>query len=165
VLGVIGEGPTHGFAVATLLAEDGAVGQVWTVARPLVYRELDQLTRLRLVAERDTQRSEQGPNRTIVEITEPGQVALRDWLGRPVQHVRDVRSLLLLKLALLTRAGADPRPLLHSQREQFLPQVHGLAAVRDQADGFERLLAQWRLANSRAVLDFLDAALSDHPPG
>ncbi len=28
-------------------------------------------------------------------------------------------------------------------------------------EGFERTLAQWRLANSRATLEFIDAALAD----
>ena len=42
VLGVVAEGPTHGFAVAAVLAPDGPLGQVWTLPRPMVYRELDK---------------------------------------------------------------------------------------------------------------------------
>jgi hypothetical protein len=44
-----------------------------------------------------------------------------DWLTRPVEHTRDVRSELLVKLALLDRAGKDPQPLLAAQREQLVP--------------------------------------------
>jgi DNA-binding PadR family transcriptional regulator len=161
VLGAVAEGPTHGFAVAQLLAADGDLGRVWTVARPMVYRELDKLIQLHLVAEGAIERTGQGPARTIVEATPTGRGALRRWLIEPVKHVRDVRSALLLKLALLARSDVDPRPLLAAQREWFEPQLAGLEQTRDQAEGFERTVAQWRLANSRATLRFIDAALAD----
>ena len=161
VLGAVAEGPTHGFAVAQLLAADGELGRVWTVRRPMVYRELDKLVQLHLVVEGATERSGQGPARTIVEATPAGRTALRRWLVEPVQHVRDVRSALLLKLAFLARADADPRALLTAQRARFEPQLAGLEQARDRAEGFERTIAQWRLANSRATLEFIDTTLAD----
>ena len=161
VLGAVAEGPTHGFAVAQLLSADGPLGRVWTVPRPMVYRELDKLIQLDLIAEGALERTAQGPARTIVEVTPAGRAAVTDWLGQPVQHVRDVRSALLLKLVLIARAGGDPEPLLAAQRERFEPQLAGLERTRDQAEGFERTLAQWRLANSRATLQFIEAALAD----
>lgn len=161
VLGAVREGPTHGFAVAQLLAADGALGQIWTVARPMVYRELAKLAGLGLVAERSTQRSQLGPARTIVSVTAAGRAALEHWLVEPVEHVRDVRSLLLLKLALLARADQESGALLSAQRERFGAQLEGLRAARDHAEGFDRVLAQWRVASSQAAVEFLDAALAD----
>lgn len=158
VLGVLAEGPTHGFAVAQLLGAGGPLGRVWSVPRPLVYRELNRLVQLGLAVERATERSEQGPARTIVAITPAGRRAARRWLARPVDHVREVRSALLLKLALLDRAGTDPRPLLEAQRQRLQPQLAGLEKLCDRAEGFDLVLAQWRLASSRATLQFLDAA-------
>ena len=38
VLCLISEGPTHGFAIAGLLARDGSLGRVWHVQKPVVYR-------------------------------------------------------------------------------------------------------------------------------
>jgi PadR family transcriptional regulator AphA len=161
VLGVVAEGPTHGFALAQILAADGALGQVWTLPRPMVYRELSKLVALGLVAERATEHSHRGPARTIVAVTPAGRRTVKDWLAAPVDHVRDVRSSLLLKLALLQRAGVDPRPLLRAQQQRLGPQLAGLEQLRDRAVGFERLLGQWRLASSQATLQFLDAALGD----
>ena len=161
VLGAVAEGPTHGFAVSQLLSADGPLGQVWTVPRPMVYRELDKLIQLDLVAEGALERTAQGPARTIVEATLAGRAAVTDWLGRPVQHVRDVRSALLLKLVLIERAGGDPESLLTAQRERFEPQLAGLEQTRDRAEGFDRTLAQWRVANSLATVEFIDAALAD----
>ena len=159
VLGVLAEGPTHGFAVAQLLGAGGPLGRVWSVPRPLVYRELNRLVQLGLAVERATERSGQGPARTIVAITPAGRRAARRWLAEPVDHVREVRSALLLKLALLDRAGTDPRSLLEAQRRRLQPQLAGLEQFRDQAEGFDLVLAQWRLASSEATLHFVDAAL------
>ncbi|MGH3471675.1 MAG: PadR family transcriptional regulator [Nocardioidaceae bacterium] len=160
VLGVVAEGPTHGFAVAQLLAEDGSLGRVWTVPRPLVYQALNKLLDQGLIAQQATERSHVGPSRRIVTVTTGGRRVLRRWLATPVEHVRDIRSLLLLRLALLDRAGTDPRPLLEAQRTRLEPQRAALEQQLDRNDGFERVLAQWRLASSHATLEFIEAILS-----
>jgi DNA-binding PadR family transcriptional regulator len=157
VLGVIAEGPTHGFAVAQLLAPDGALGQIWTLPRPAVYQILKTLLQLGLVSERSTERSDRGPARTIVAVTPAGRRQVRGWLAQPVDHVRDVRSLLLLKLALLDRSGGDRVPLVEAQRRWLLPRLEALEQRRDVSDGFERVLAEWRVASSQATRQFLDA--------
>lgn len=164
VLGVIAEQSVHGFVVSRQLAADGELGRVWTVPRPIVYRELKKLIGLRLVAAGPSEPSDQGPARTTMTITPAGQDVLDRWLREPVDHVREVRALLLLKLALLDRRGEDPQPLLRAQRERLLPQLTGLERRRAAATGFERRLAEWRLASTRATLAFLDATLADVPP-
>ena len=160
VLGVVAEGPTHGFAVARLLAPDGPLGQIWSLPRPVVYQALRKLAQLELIGPQSTERSDRGPERTILKVTPAGRGQLRRWLGEPVDHVRDVRSALLIKLALLERAGRDPGPLLEAQRAQLLPRLDGLARVRDAAAGFDRVLAEWRYTSSEATLRFLDAIAS-----
>jgi PadR family transcriptional regulator AphA len=157
VLGVVAESPTHGFAVTALLGKEGELGRIWTVPRPLVYHALKKLAQHGLVRDADTQPSSQGPTRTIVAATAEGDRLVAEWLSAPVEHVRDVRSLLLLKLALLDRRGVDPQPLLRAQRRLFLPMRAERERWRDDAEGFERVLAQWRLLSVQTVLDFLDS--------
>ena len=43
VLCVAAEKPTHGFAIAAQLGRGSALGAVWYVARPQVYRSLERL--------------------------------------------------------------------------------------------------------------------------
>ena len=155
VLGAVAEAPTHGFAVAQLLAPDSDLGRIWTLPRPVVYQVIRKLVTLGLLAARRTEPSRRGPVRTVVAVTPLGRAALRRWLYEPVDHVRDVRSLLLLKLALLDRAGADPVPLVRAQERRVTHQLVALEAARDAADGFERVLLEWRIASSRATLGFL----------
>jgi len=158
VLAIVAEGPTHGFAVAKTLAPAGEIGRVWSLSRPLVYRSLDQLVDIGLVAKGAAKPSARGPHRTTVETTARGNRMVRGWLNEPVDHVRDVRSLLMLKLLFITRSQLDPRPLLDAQKEQMLPVAAALEARALSAEGFERTLAQWRLESTRALLRFLDTA-------
>ena len=79
----------------------------------------------------------------------------------PVGHIRDVRSELMVKLALLDRAGADPRSLLAAQREQLVPDRERAAgASSPAATGFDRTLALWRYETVSAALRFLDEAVA-----
>jgi PadR family transcriptional regulator AphA len=73
-----------------------------------------------------------------------------------VEHVRDIRSHLLLKLALLDRAGDDPADLLRSQREVLQPITEAIEARRAGCGGFDATLLAWRRVTAVAALDFLD---------
>ena len=157
VLGAVAEGRTHGFALAQLLAPGGALGRVWTLTRGRIYQILKKLVQVGLVAELSTERGDRGPLRTIVAVTPAGQQALDGWLEQPVDHVRDVRSMLLLKLALLARSHRDWQPLIELQRRRITAQMHGLDENRAKAVGFEQVLLEWRATSSRATIDFLDA--------
>lgn len=164
VLGAVAEAPTHGFAIARLLADDGPLGQVWTVRRAEVYQALKRLVQLGLVQEGVTEPGQRGPDRTLMAASPAGAERLRQWLFDPVDHVRDVRSLLLLKLILLHRAGLDAMPLISAQRARLVPVVDGLERTAAAAEGFERVLAQWRLASCRATVDFLDQVVPGPGP-
>jgi len=157
VLCLVCEEPRHGFAIARLLDSDGSMGRVWRVPKPVIYRALQRLEQLGLVRTAEQQASSQGPVRSLIEATEPGRTAAADWLTRPAEHTRDVRSELLVKLALLDRAGADARPLLEAQREHLAPVAEALRDRLDAAAGFDRTLVLWRFETVSATVRFLDA--------
>jgi DNA-binding PadR family transcriptional regulator len=157
VLCLVCEEPTHGFAIARLLDSDGSMGRVWRVPKPVVYRALQRLEQLGLVRTAEQQSSSHGPVRSLVDATPAGQEAASGWLTRPAEHTRDVRSELLVKLALLDRAGADPGPLLEAQREHLLPVADALRDRLSAVEGFDRTLALWRFETVSATVRFLDA--------
>jgi DNA-binding PadR family transcriptional regulator len=161
LLALLIERPTHGFALARAMAPDGDVGRVWALRRPLVYRALDMLEGMALIRPVGTQPSRSGPRRTILEATPAGKRALAKWLREPVEHVRDVRSLLMLKLLFLNRAGADPGPLLETQRAHFVVHADRLATAADQSEGFDHTLLLWRLHSTAAVIRFAETMLDD----
>ena len=155
-LGVLAEHPAHGYDVSLRLAPAGDVGRVWSLSRPLTYRALDQLQQRQLAVVVGEERGKAGGMRTILSPTRRGRNALRRWLAEPVEHFRDVRGELLLKLVLCDVAGVDPRPLLESQRRQFAPMIDALSI--DDAGGDP--VATWREESSRAAMRFIDRLLT-----
>jgi DNA-binding PadR family transcriptional regulator len=157
VLCLVCEQPTHGFAIAGRLVAAGSLGKVWRVPKPVIYRALQRLEQLGLVRTAEQQASSQGPVRSLIDATPAGRTAATAWLIRPVSHTRDVRSELLVKLALLDRAGTDPQPLLVAQREYLAPLADALHARLSDAAGFDRTLVLWRYETVSATIRFLDA--------
>lgn len=154
VLAVLSQTSVHGFAVAQLTARGGALGRVWQIPRPIIYRALGRLEDAGLVIPEGTEPG-QGPQRTIYAPTEEGRQAAQRWLQTPVEHIRDVRSHLLLKLAILHRAGDDPATLVRRQREVLAPIARAIDA-EVPADSFEATLLAWRRSTAAATIGFLD---------
>ena len=78
--------------------------------------------------------------------------------------MRDIRSLLLLKLVLLERAGLDNGPLLVAQRELTAPAVAALEVRLRQSVGTEHMFVRFRLETTRSVVHFIDGLLADRRP-
>jgi DNA-binding PadR family transcriptional regulator len=162
VLGLVAEGPTHGWPIVRALRADGPVGRVWTVPRPIVYRSLATLTELGYIEECGEETKSKGPQRTIVRATRRGRAARKRWLETPVEHVRDVRAEFLVKLAILARAGQSSRVLVERQIEHLDPLVRAVS-TRDASDGFDLVLTRWRREQALAVDRFLRSILDDDP--
>jgi PadR family transcriptional regulator AphA len=159
VLGVVAEQPTHGWPVVRELSATGSLGRIWTVARPVVYRSLATLEANGLVEHCGDAPGVRGPQRTIVCVTRSGRASLRRWLRTPVTHVRDVRSELLVKLALLDRAGESNDELIERQIGALEPVLRAVSEPPAGA-GFDAVLARWRREQALAVERFLRALQS-----
>jgi PadR family transcriptional regulator AphA len=154
VLGVVAEEPTHGWPVVRELSATGSLGRVWTVARPVVYRSIATLDAQGLLEQCGDAPGVRGPQRTIMRATRAGRAALRRWLNTPVTHVRDVRSELLIKLALLARAGESNKELVERQMDALAPVLRAVSAA-PESEGFDAVLADWRREQALAVERFL----------
>jgi len=158
-LGLLCEEARHGWAVAQALAPDGEIGRVFSSTRPLVYRALQQLRETGLSDVRGTAPSNAGPSRTTLGATRRGRAAFTRWRTEPVEHVRDLRSDLMLKLLFLDRADIDPGPLLREQASALVKVERALERSVPSSEGFDRTLALWRLSIARGALSFVDAVL------
>jgi DNA-binding PadR family transcriptional regulator len=154
VLSILSQQPRHGFALAQLTASDGELGRIWHIPKAVIYRSIGRLLDAGLIEPEGTEQG-LGPQRTVYAASPAGRAAAHRWLRTPVEHVRDIRSQLLLKLALLDRMGEDPAELLRAQREVLEPIVRAMEAKCD-GTGFDAVLIAWRKATARAALDFLD---------
>ena len=164
VLCLVCEKPTHGQAMVSLLSQGGALGRVWRVHKAGVYRAVERLELLGLIRTVGQEPSHQGPIRSLLKATAAGRATARAWLSRPAAHVRDIRSELLVKLALLDRAGDDPQELLAAQHAQLTPVAAAFDGHLRSATGFDRTLILWRYETISAAIRFLEALPSPSPP-
>src|SRR6478735_2078302 len=132
-LALIDQKVSHGWAVGSMLAPDGEVGRVWTLSRALTYRAIDGLVDKRCVTRRG-QAAGRARDRVILSATPAGRRRSAAWLDEPVQHLRDVRTELLVKLVLRQRAGMDNTALLERQAALFEPTIESLTSSQPDDD-------------------------------
>lgn len=149
-LALVAEGPTHGWAVAALLAPGAELGRIWSLSRPLTYRALDGLASEGLIERVGTEPGG-GRNRTVMAVTVTGERVLDEWLSAPVDLPRDVRTELLVKFTLRTRRGLPNAALAAAQLERFAPMLDAVDGPFDDTDIVER----WRVEHLRAIDRFL----------
>lgn len=168
ILALIDEGPTHGYAIAGLLATDGDLGRIWSLGRPLTYRTIDRLREDKLIADAGLEVGQSAPDRKLLQTTAAGRETVARWLVTPEPRIREFRPALLYKLELLRRRGLDRRPLLHAQRELVVERSTAKALGGSApTDGVEELLREWRISQHAIAVSFLDrllAAASEDAP-
>ena len=152
-LALLDDGVNHGWAIGTELAPHGELGRIWSLSRPLTYRAIEQLENKGMLRRRG--RHGGGRERMLLVCTAQGRRTVSRWLETPVEHLRDVRTELLLKLVLRRRRNMPLEPLLHAQQLAFSDQVDALTVAQPGRDPVDL----WRRESARAVRRFLDAAL------
>jgi PadR family transcriptional regulator AphA len=151
-LGILHPAPAHGFAVAARLKPGGDIGRVWSMSRALTYRALDQLVLRGFVEAVGEERGLAGGNRTLLAVTMSGRAQFRTWLATPTEHLRDMRSELLLKIVLADGCGVELGPMLLRQREH----VSAIATALEVAAVDGDVVGMWRSESAHAALRFLD---------
>jgi PadR family transcriptional regulator AphA len=165
VLALLVEAPRHGWGLATVLARDGEIGSIWSMARPLVYTSLRRLEAEGAIETSGIERGDRGPHRVVFKATPKGEKLAREWLQLPVEHVRDIRSLFLVKVVLAQRLGFDAEALLLGQRALMVPFVAWLEARLEDVDPIaeptEATVLHFRLETAQTTVRFIDHMLDD----
>ncbi len=163
LLALLSEQQSHGWSLAATLAHEGEIGAIWSVARPLVYTGLRHLEAEGYILTAGLERGQRGPHRVVYAPTPMGREAVKEWLLRPVEHVREIRSLFLLKVVLAQRLGLDTKPLLVAQRALMTPFVAWLEARLDDvdatADPTEATVLTFRFETAQTTVRFIDHML------
>lgn len=145
------------------VARGGEIGSIWSLGRPIVYQGLERLENRGLIKTAGIVRGARGPHRVMYEVTPAGRKQVRAWLSKPIEHVREIRSLFLLKVVLSQRAGIAIEPLLVAQRAVIVPFVHLLEAQLDDASPlappYEATMRRFRLDTTESIVRFIDTML------
>lgn len=159
VLGLLAEKPTHGFQLAATFSKKGELGFIWKIQRPQIYRSLEYLKERNLITPVRKEPGNAGPTRVLYKATRSGKNTLHAWLFAPVQHLREGRSDLLLKLAFLERRELDTSSLLKAQQAFFHTLHHALQQQLTTASPLETIALEWRLSTAKAALTFIEQRL------
>lgn len=149
-LGLIRNGCDHGYVIAQRFLPDGDIGQIYTLSRPAVYRELQYLERVGLLLSSEA-RGNRGQKMRMLRLSKRGSQIAQQWMTSPVSHIRDVRTEFLAKVILTQEAGDDAASLVRLQREFFRDTFDALLQDRETS-----VVAIWRREQVRAVSRFLD---------
>ncbi|NCY15713.1 MAG: PadR family transcriptional regulator [Actinobacteria bacterium] len=152
-LALVVSGVDYGGAVAELLAPGGELGRIWTLSKPLTYRAIDALVSDGMITRSGTAPG-RGRERTLLQPTRAGRSATRRWLAEPVDHLRDVRTGLLLKFWILEQMERPLLPLAIAQRERFAPIVASIIGATTTD-----VVSIWRREHAEAVMQFLDRVI------
>ncbi len=161
LLGLLVDGPCHGYDLARHFVPGSALGAVLRLGSSHLYALLGRLEKDGLIA---GERRDDGvrPPRRVYQVTEAGRAAVLRWVDEPVGRPREMLLDFPLKLYIArrqdpARAGrlvARQRRLLQGFMEQ-LEREKG-ASTDGEEDAFIALMRDGRIARTKASLDWLD---------
>lgn len=151
-LGLLCQQPAHGFAVAAQLRPRTDIGRVWSMSRALTYRALDQLEARHLIEKVGEERGIAGGTRTVLAPTVRGRAEFRRWVRQPVEHLRDLRSELLLKILLGRANDIDMTESLAVQHDR----ISEFIAALDRSGEPQDVVDLWRRESAGGALRFLE---------
>src|SRR5262245_17536462 len=129
VLGLLSEEPMHGYEVKSRF--EAMLGGSWEVNIGQVYATLQRLERDGLV-EAVGERGDRG--KLAYRLTEPGQVALDEWLTEADRGPQQLREEIYVKLLLAGRlANGDLGTLLTRQKRAYLQRLRDLNRLEERA--------------------------------
>ncbi len=157
VLGLLCQGPRHGYAIARQFQPGAPLGHVWRLRRNEVYAILAKLESRGWV---DKAGPAEGPRRRAAyRLTPQGEAAFQEWLRRPVQGLRDMRLGLLGRLYFAGALSAEEgERLLRAQADALARRLTAWRTAREQArDPFARSVYGFRAAMTEAALRWLQS--------
>jgi PadR family transcriptional regulator, regulatory protein AphA len=154
VLGALMRGPAHGYDLYHYLSTQ--LGVIWTLGLSQVYALLTRLEQEGLIShERLVQ--EKRPDRKIFALTLSGEEIFKEWVRRPVPHVRDLRLEFLSKLHFARFMGrkADQK-LIKTQTALLSENCRGMEAKMKSTEAvMERQALRFRLLQTEAAMLWL----------
>ena len=158
VLGLLGEGPAHGYDVKLRLDRRFEGSKPLPFAQ--VYATLGRLQRAGLVEVMEVSQ-DGGPERIVYVITETGRAALAEWLSATEPAGPYPAGELARKTIVALYLGADAATFLRRQRAVHLSRMRELVNARSQTrDPAVRLGIEYAINHLDADLRWIETATS-----
>jgi PadR family transcriptional regulator, regulatory protein AphA len=157
VLGMVRIGARTGYEIKQLTGQ--SIRYFWAISPVQIYPSLTRLEEAGLITGREDPQGRRP--RRVYEITDAGQAALREWLGRPDPMPFELRDLGLVKLFFADALAPDQaRHVLRAVRERSESRVAELRAVeptaravRESGDAYPELTLAMGIAVHQALAE------------
>lgn len=106
LLGLLWNGPRHGYELHRAFAADQELGAICRLEQSQLYAFLKKLEHLGYL-ESTLEPQEGRPPRRVVGLTKTGRNTFRQWIEAPVPRPREVRLLFLIKLYFARAFGVE----------------------------------------------------------
>jgi DNA-binding PadR family transcriptional regulator len=162
LLGLLREGPQHGYRLAAAFGPEGRLAIALRLKMSQMYAYLHKLERQGLLHARDETAIGTHRARRVFALTEAGEQAFDAWLAAPVEATREVRLAFLLKLAFTLNDPPQALALLRRQHEAtsaWLARQRARATHTTESDApptLALLTLRQRILLSEATLAWLD---------
>ena len=161
LLGLLREGPCHGYRLAAAFAPDGRLDPILRLKMSQMYAYLHKLERLDWVLAHE-ETAGTARHRRVFSLTADGARAFDQWLGEPVAATRDIRLDFLLKLAFaVERDRAFAADLIARQRAATAARLERLraqfAAGCEDSFSLRRLTLGHHIHQTEATLAWLES--------
>jgi DNA-binding PadR family transcriptional regulator len=164
VLSLLAEAPMHPYRMQQVIRQRGKDRVVNVGQRASLYKTIERLQKVGLVAVRETQRDQNWPERTVYELTEAGRDVLLGWMrGALAEPEREFPE---FPAALSFMALLSPDDVLSQleRREVWLRADVAELDAELAAVPVPRLFLvedEYRLAQRRAELTWVEALVED----
>lgn len=160
LLGLLREGPQHGYRLAAAFAPDGRLGIALRLKMSQMYAYLRKLERQGLLLAHDEMDDRSHRARRVFTLTPDGARVFDAWLAAPVEATREVRLAFLLKLAFTLDDPETALALIARQRAATAASLDllraRLAGLPDDTRSIAHLTLRHRILLSEATLVWLD---------
>jgi DNA-binding PadR family transcriptional regulator len=164
LLSLLAEEPMHPYRMQQMIKQRGKDKIANVAARNSVYQTIDRLLRAELITVRETSRDERRPERTVYELTDAGDNALREWIaGMLAAPAREFGEFPAALASLMLLAPDEVRARLSERAAALSAEVDearaGLAAFPELPRLF-RLDDEYTLAVREAELRWVDGVVA-----
>ncbi len=160
LLGLLREGPQHGYRLAAAFAPDGRLGIALRLKMSQMYAYLRKLERQGLLVAHNEMDDRSHRARRVFTLTPDGARVFDAWLAAPVEATREVRLAFLLKLAFTLDDPETALALIARQRAATAASLDllraRLAGLPDDTRSIAHLTLRHRILLSEATLVWLD---------
>ena len=150
ILGLLFEGTRHGYEI-----RKSELLQIWGIPMSQLYNLLKRLERRGMIRAEMTFQ-ENRPGKRVYRLTDEGRRFFLEWVQRPSEKVRDIRTEFLAKLYMVYRLRLGiGRRLIREQIEACRKRREELLRERKVEGPFEELVRRYRLSMIDATIGWL----------